>query len=211
MRVWPLAVAALGVAVYSVASLQLMVHWPAHPWTVVALFGPLLAAVAFTGATQRHLPTLAVCAMIAAVLAVVVQRGGVADVSRLYVLQHGVIHALLAWSFGITLRAGSVPLITRLAERVHTDLTPPMRAYSRKVTVAWVAYFAAMVVVSLGLYLVAPWSWWSFFCTIVTPLAAVLLFIGEHLWRHWAHPDFEPASLARAWQAYRQQAAADRS
>lgn len=209
MRGWHLAAAALAMATYSILSYQLMAHLPAHPWTVAALFGPLVGAVALGGLRQRHWPTVAGCAALALLLAVVVARGGVADVSRLYVLQHGVIHLLLAWTFGITLRAGSVPLITRVAERVHVDFTPAMRAYSRKVTVAWVGFFIGMTAVSALLYALAPWTWWSFFCTILTPLAAVAFFVGEHAWRHWAHPDFGPASLSRAWQAYRQQAAAD--
>lgn len=197
-----LAVGAALVA-YAVVSHLLMVHMPDRAWTVAALFGPLLAGLAAGAWRQRHGPTLAGCAVLLAVLVAVVARGGVDDVARLYVIQHGVIHLMLAATFGFTLRAGSVPLVTRLAERIHTRFTPAMRAYTRRVTVAWTAYFVGMVVLSVALYLLAPWPWWSFFCTMLTPAFAVAFFVGEHLWRRVVHAEFEPASLQQAWQAWK--------
>jgi uncharacterized membrane protein len=203
MPAWRLVAAAVALAAYAVASHALMVHAPHEPWAVAALFGPLLLAVAASGWQRRHAPTLAFCAAVLLVLVAVVTRGGVEDIDRMYVLQHGGIHGALAWSFGSTLRCGSVPLISALAERVHRRLTPAMRAYTRRLTFAWTVYFAGMVAVSLLVYTLAPWSWWSLFCNLFTPLAAVSLFVGEHAWRRLRHPEFEPASLAAAWRAYR--------
>lgn len=204
MSTWGVVAAGTGLVAYSLLSWGLMAHAPDRAWTVLALFGPLLAALALAGLQRRHVPTLLGCALLAAVLVVVWQRGGV-DVNRLYVLQHAAIHALLGWSFALTLRAGATPLITALAERVHAEpLTPAIRDYTRRLTAAWAGFFAGMIAVSLALYALAPWGWWSFFCTVLTPAAAVAGFVGEYAWRRWRHPEFEPVSMQRAMQAWRE-------
>lgn len=203
MSGWAVAAAGLGLLAYSLLSWGLMAWAPDRAWTVLALFGPLLAGLGLAGLQRRHAPTLAACAVLAVVLLVVWQRGGV-DVNRLYVLQHAAIHALLGWTFAITLRPGGTPLITALAERVHPKpLTAGERSYTRALTRAWVLFFAGMIALSLLLYALAPWSWWSFFCTVLTPLAAVAGFLLETLWRRWRHPEFTPVSMRLAVQAWR--------
>lgn len=202
MTGWRLVAVLALVAAYAVASHLLMTHASNHPWTVAALFGPLLAAAAWSGWHTRQPRLLLGCAVALVVLVGVVARGGVDDVNRLYVLQHAGIHLALAFTFGITLRAGATPLIVAMGEKVHRVFTPEMRAYARRLTLAWVIYFVAMVVVSLAVYALAPWPWWSFFCNLATPAAAVGFFVGEHGWRHWRHPHFEPVSLRAAWDAY---------
>ncbi|ODU99251.1 MAG: hypothetical protein ABT20_17205 [Rubrivivax sp. SCN 70-15] len=206
---WQLAAGAAAFAGYALASNWLMVHAPAHAWTVALLFGPLLLGLAADGWRRRHRATLALAAVLAAVLAVLVARGGVAGVARLYVLQHALIHAALAWTFGITLRPGATPLISALAARLHERFTPAMRDYTRRLTALWTTYFIAMIAISLVLYALAPWAVWSWFANLVTPLAAAAFFVGEHLLRRWRHPDFERVSLAAAVQAWRSPGAAE--
>lgn len=208
-RVVAAAIVGAALVAYALASYGLMVHAPGHPWAVAAMFGPLLLALAVAGWQRRHLSTLAACTGGAALLAAVVARGGVSDIHRLYLLQHAGIHLALGGAFANTLRRGATPMITLLAERVHERLTPAMRAYTRSLTIAWAAYFAAMAVLSVAIYVLAPWAWWSLFCTVVTPGAAVASFVGEHLWRYRRHPEFERASLGAAWQAYRRRAEAE--
>lgn len=204
MRVPVAGVAVLAALVaYALFSAWAMAHAPDRPWAIAVLFGPLVAGLAIEGALRRHAGSLAASGALALLLAAVVVRGGVADMSRLYVLQHAGIHAALAWFFGRTLRAGSTPLITAMAERIHTRFTPEMRAYTRMLTRVWALYFVAMIVVSLLLYGLAPWHWWSVYCNVLTPLAAISLFVGEHALRRWRHPEFERASLAEAVRAYR--------
>lgn len=207
MSGWRLVAAAAALAAYAALSHWLMVHAADRPWAVAALFGPLVAAVAAAGWKQRQPWLLAACAAGVALLVVVVQRGGVDDVNRTYVLQHGGIHAALAISFALTLRPGGKALIELLAERLHRRFTPAMRAYTRRLTLAWAVYFAAMIVISLGIYMLAPWPWWSLFCNVATPLAALAFFVGEHVWRYRRHPDFERVSLQSAFAAYRGSAA----
>jgi hypothetical protein len=79
-----------------------------------------------------------------------------------------------------------------------------MRAYTRALTQLWCAYFLAMIGVSLALYALAPWPWWSLYCNVFTPLAAVAFFAGEYAWRWWRHPEFEFISPLSVWLAFRQ-------
>lgn len=201
---WRLAGAGAALGAYAVVSHLLMAHAPERPWSVAALFGPLWAAVALSGWLRRHWPTLAGCALFLAAIAAVVARGGVNDIHLMYVLQHAGVHAALAGLFGLTLRQGSVPLITAIAERLHRTVPPAMRAYTRALTRLWCAYFVAMIAVSLALYALAPWQWWSLYCNVLTPLAALAFYVGEHAWRWWRHPEFEFISPLVVWQAFRQ-------
>lgn len=202
MPIWRIVAIAFALVGYAVLSTAMMARWPDHPWSVAALFGPLLLALAIGGAVKRHGPTLAACAALGLLVLVVVARGGT-DVNHLYVLQHAAIHATLGWTFAVTLRRGATPLITMMAERVHQVFTPEMRAYTRWLTGAWVLFFAGMIVVSLLVYAVMPWIWWSFFCGVLTPAAALGFFVGEHALRYRRHPEFERVTLAQAFQAYR--------
>jgi uncharacterized membrane protein len=196
------------IAVYALLSHWLMVHAANAALTVALLFGPLLLAVAATGWRQRQWATLAGCALLGAVLGWVVLRGEFIDAQRLYVLQHGAIHLALAWGFALTLRPGHTALISLLAQGVHHKLgqafTPELAAYTRRLTVGWVGYFVGMVLLSVLLYLATPWTVWSLFCTVLTPLAAVVFFLGEHVWRRVVHPEFPRVPPRAAFDAYRQ-------
>jgi uncharacterized membrane protein len=199
---WLLGAGAVAVAVYALVSNWLMVHAALSPWAVAILFGPLLIALAAGAWAARQTGLLVACGAGVLVLAAVVARGGVQHINFLYVLQHAGIHLALALAFGATLRPGATPLITGLAATVHRQFTPTMQAYTRWLTGLWCAYFVGMVLLSFLLYLLAPWPGWSFFCNILTPVFAVLLFVVEHVLRYWRHPEFERVSMRSAFAAY---------
>jgi uncharacterized membrane protein len=196
-----LAVGAL--AAYALASHWLMLNAAAESWAVAALCGPLLLLVLGIAWKRRDALSIAGSLLLLVVLTLVAAHGGTKDANRLYVLQHAGIHLALAWIFGSTLRAGGTPFITALAERVHRSVTPAMRAYTRRLTAVWTAYFVAMALLSCALYAAAPWSWWSLFGNVLTPLSLLLMFGGEHWLRYRLHPEFERASIVQAVQAYR--------
>lgn len=199
-----LLAAGIGLAAYSLLSWVLMAAAPERAWTVLALFGPLLAGLTLAGWQRRHGLTLLGCALLALLLLATWWRGGV-DVNRLYVLQHMAIHAVLGWGFAITLRAGETPMITQLASRVHSQpLSAAERLYTRRSTWGWMLYFFGMIALSLMLYFATPWAWWSFYCTVLTPAMAVTGFIGEHLWRRWRYPEFERVSMRSAMRSWRE-------
>lgn len=202
MRHWQIAAGVLVIAAYAGLSHWLMLHAGTAPWAIAAIFGPLLAALAGVAWRRRHWPTVVFCGALLAVLAAVVAHGGVDDLNRLYVLQHIGIHFVLGGSFALSMRHGQTPLITAMAERVHREMTPAMRVYTRKLTGIWTLYFAGMVVASWWIYALLPWSAWSLFGNVLTPLSCMTLFFGEHLVRYWLHPEFERASIASAVRAY---------
>lgn len=200
---WRLLATAAAFVGYALLSWSLMTWRPNSPWAVAMLLGPVIVPLLVAGIVKRHRLALTGGLLAMALLAALLYAG-TASMNRLYVLQHACLHALLGWGFAVTLRPGATPLITMLAERIHSEFTPAMRAYTRWLTGLWVAYFAAMISISLALYLLAPWPWWSFFCNVLTPLAAALFFAVEHVLRYWRHPEFERVSLAqvvRAWRA----------
>ena len=214
LAAWRLAAVVAALVAYALLSNWLMVHNANAPWTVALLFGPLLMAVAALGWQQRQPLTLAACAALALVLGGVVFRGGVVDAQRLYVLQHGGIHLALAWTFGMSLRAGKKPLISGLAEGLHRRLgqsfSPALARYTRGLTMWWAGYFFAMVLLSAALYALAPWAWWSLYCTVFTPLSAVILFVAEYLWRYQRHPEFPRVTMRAAFDAYQQSGRVDK-
>lgn len=201
--------AVLGGVAYAVASYWLMLHAAARPWAAAAIIGPVLLTAALAAWHRRHVPSLLSCAAAVAVIAVLSARGTLEDMHRLYVLQYVAIHVCLGALFAYTLRRGATPLITRLASWVHDGLSEPMRAYTVRLTWAWVLYFAVMTVAGLAIYLLAPWSWWSLFANLLTPLALAGFFVGEHLLRYRLHPEFERASMRMAFQAFRRMRAGE--
>lgn len=203
-----LIVVAVAVTAYALLSHWLMVHAADHPWSVAVLFAPLALAVAATGWRRKQPLILLACAAGVAYLAWLVTHGGVVQIGRMYVLQHGAMHLALAWGFAVTLRPGGTPMITTLARGVHGALkqpfTPEMVVYTRALTKVWMVYFVIMVVLSLLIYALAPWEWWSLFANLATPLSAAALMVGEHIQRYRLHPDFPRVSLQAAVNAYRQ-------
>jgi uncharacterized membrane protein len=206
---WRIAAVGLAFAAYALAGHWMMVNAADRPWAVAVIFGPLVLAAAAAGWQLRQPLLLLACGAGVALLAVVVARGGVGDINRMYVLQHAGIHLALALSFGSSLRPGATPLISTMAASVHERFTPELRAYTRWLTGVWTAYFVAMVVASVSIYLLAPWPWWSVFGNLFTPVSAVLLFVVEHVLRYRRHPEFERVSLRTALNAYRRLGAAE--
>ena len=197
-----LVVAGLAGAAYVLGSYWMMTRAPASQWNAVVVVAPMLTLAAIV-AWQRGRRALALIAgaATAALVGHAWHGDGLAP-ETIYVGEHVAIHVLLAFAFGLTLQAGREPLVTALARRVHSSLTPDMVAYSRKVTVAWTVYFVAMGALSLSLFLLVPFAAWAAFANLVTPFAIVAMFVGEYLLRYRLHPEFERATLAQAMRAY---------
>lgn len=204
MPKWQFIAAALALAAYALLAHVLMVVAADRPWAIVVLLGPLLLVLLTVALQQRHPPALWASALLACAMGVyLVANDGRQRVEHLYVVQHAGIHAALGFVFAGTLRRGATPLISVFAARVHGALTAALARYTRRLTVVWAAYFALMVLMSVGLYAWAPWWVWSLFANLFTPLAAAALFVGEYLLRYRLHPEFERATLWQALQAYR--------
>ena len=182
-------------------------HWlmtrPHSPWNVVGVLSPMLLAIAIGAwkGGQRTLGTLTVLGV--AALCAMALTGNEIPPNLLYLAQHAGVHGFLAIVFGSTLRAGQKALITILATRVHGgSLTPGMALYTRRLTLAWVLYFVAMVAISLGLYAFASFQTWAVFANLLTPIAMALMFGVEYLLRYRLHPEFERSTIADAIRSY---------
>jgi len=212
MRARSIVVGLCGAA-YVAASHWLMTRAPASEWNAVVIVGPMLALLGLYTWQRQQRRLAAVAALALLGLVVLAWRGGGVSPASLYLTQHVAIHVALATVFALTLRPGREPLVTALACRVHGSLTPAMAAYSRKVTAAWAIYFVAMGGVSIAVFAFAPFDTWAAFANFGTPLAMVVLFVGEYQLRYRLHPEFERATLSAAVRAYsrRDAAPADRA
>lgn len=199
------AVVLAGVA-YVLGSHWLMIQTQASAWNVVGVLSPMLVVIGLGAWRSRHHGVAAIVALALAALCVQAWAGIQVTSHALYLLQHAGVNFFLALFFGSTLRPGRTALITTLALRVHNGRLPPDHlAYTRKLTVAWVVFFLAIVVISLVLFFGASFETWAVFANLVTPVAVGVMFAGEHFMRYRLHPEFERSSVTQAISAYMQQ------
>src|SRR5262245_60833678 len=115
---------------------------------------------------------------------------------------HAAAYASLLWFFGRTLRAGSEPLITRVARRVRGPLPAEVAAFTRRITLAWCAFFAAQLLGSALLLALAPRDVWSMFINVLDVPLVAALFVVLHAYRGLRFPDEPPVSMARILSAF---------
>lgn len=125
-------------------------------------------------------------------------------IATLYFLEHMGVYTLLAVFFARTLLGPGESLVTQLARRVHGGiLSENQRRYTRHVTLAWSVFFAAMVLVSVGLFIWAPLPVWSAFATLLGGPLIAAMFVVEVLVRRWVLPNEDRASMRETVQAWR--------
>jgi uncharacterized membrane protein len=122
--------------------------------------------------------------------------------ATLYLLQEGGFYTLLAASFGLSLRAGRVPLCTRFADKLHGPLSAQELVYSRRVTAAWTVFFVALGLVTLGLFEFAPLAVWSFFANFCAIPLIGLMFVAEYAVRRRALPQGERRGILASIRVY---------
>lgn len=131
--------------------------------------------------------------LVAAALAALAVRQGAA-LYALYLPPILLPAAMFAW-WAPTLRAGQVPLVTRMATAIRGPLSPEHAAYTRGVTVMWVGVFALLAVAGAACALWASPALWSLVTNVLSPVALGLVFVVEYLFRRWhlrhePHPGF---------------------
>jgi uncharacterized membrane protein len=112
------------------------------------------------------------------------------------------VNASLMMFFGRTLFAPHTPLITQLALRVHGELPPPIRDYTRVLTIVWTLFFALSIAVSLGLYFFVSFAAWSLFSNVYSLPIMLSLFAVEYLYRRLRYPWFEHVSITAGVKAF---------
>lgn len=136
----------------------------------------------------------------AAVLAV--EQASRLGVAVAYGVPHALVYASLLFVFAHTLLPGKTALITRLARRVHGTLPPYMESYTRRLTIAWSAFFLAQLFGSGLLLAFATLETWSMFINLFNVPLLLLMFAGDYCYRVFRYPDFPHATVAQAMRAF---------
>lgn len=103
----------------------------------------------------------------------------VGEFSIVYLLQQCGFYALMAWTFGRSLRKDRVPLCTEFADRIHGPLNERELRYTRAVTWAWMLFFLANLGLTFSLFAWASLQTWSFFVNFVSLPLVMLMFLAE--------------------------------
>ena len=93
------------------------------------------------------------------------------------------LNLILLAIFARSLLYGKTPLITRFVILTTKDITPQIKHYTRRVTQAWVAFFAIMVIESISLALFSPIHIWSIFTNFLNYVFVACMLIGEYIVR----------------------------
>lgn len=109
----------------------------------------------------------------------------------------------LSITFGQTLLKGRKPLCVHFAEMINGGTLPPdHERYARKVTLAWVLFFAGIIIISTLLFFLAPLSVWSFFVNFLTLPLVALMFVAEFIVRRCLLSDLPTGNVMDAVHAY---------
>lgn len=104
--------------------------------------------------------------------------------------------AFMAFFFGRTLGPGRVPFIVRIARMEHPQLPPAMERHAARLTVAWTACFALLLLASIGLAFFLPFPSWSRWVNGLGYGVPGAFFVGELAYRNRRFADVPHGSLA---------------
>jgi uncharacterized membrane protein len=199
---WPIKV----VTVAAVVAYPFVLHFfvvknATGPLGIGLALLPIVAYVLWLMRSTTHPARMALMLAIGALLLALAWSAKWIDFSASYFFEHLLFNSLLMILFGSSLMPGREPLISSLARRVHGSLPKEIAAYTVKVTWVWTIYFAATIVISLLLYFYAPLTVWSFFANVLGIPLAVMLFVGEYLYRIKTIRNFPHVSIFKGMQA----------
>lgn len=166
----------------------------------------VIAALAIRRSKHRGSLLLAL-----AIAAVIVWAGWDAlerNFPSVFFLEHAGTNLLLGAMFGRTLAGDGEPLVTRFARIVHGSLTPDVVLYTRRVTIAWTAFFFLVAAISSALYLGGQLTAWSIFANFLTLPLVAGLFAVEYAVRLRALPHWERAGILEGLRAFWQHSTA---
>lgn len=110
---------------------------------------------------------------------------------------------ILLLTFSRTLLPGRKALCVHFAELINGGALPiAHECYAYKVTIAWVIFFAMMILVSSLLFFLAPLANWSFFVNFLTLPLVALMFIAEFMVRRRVLTDLPEGNVLDAVRAY---------
>lgn len=181
--------------IYCILAYPVLVHLSVL-FELPALSGLALVAL-YVGFTYKALANGRIWAwsglLLAAIISGVIVHLG-AELYALY-LPPIVLPAVLFVWWTASLRAGQVPFVTRMALAIRGPLSPEHAAYTRSVTVLWVALFGLLTVITGACALWASPELWSLVTNVLINVFLGLVFVSEYLYRRWRlrhepHPGF---------------------
>lgn len=110
-------------------------------------------------------------------------RSAGVNLSAMPGVPHALAYSALLAGFGVSLMPGHTPILTRIVSSFRGPLPPDLLVYTRRVTAAWCCFFAAQILLSLGLYLWAPLRVWSLFINVLNLPLVLLMFAAEYAYR----------------------------
>ena len=122
--------------------------------------------------------------------------------SIVYLLQQAGFYSIMAFTFGRSLRKGSVPLCTQIADKVHGPLSALELRYTRQVTVAGVIFFLGNVAANFLLFEFAPLSVWSVYVNFCSLPLILLMFAAEYAVRRRVLPQVQSSGLIATLRVY---------
>jgi uncharacterized membrane protein len=181
------------------------------PPAVGAVLSLVPVALLALWAVRRARPGFVLAAAVPAAIALWVGWGALTrHFSNLFFLEHAGTNLALAVLFGRTLVGQREPLCTRFARLLHGDIEPDVVSYTRKVTVAWTAFFASLFVASCALYLGGFLAAWSLLANIVSPVLVGTMFLVEYAVRLKALPHHHRVGILGGIRAFTRHFAAAR-
>lgn len=151
-------------------------------WLVISIVG--------TGIAIRRASTLALLFFGVILIAAIGLWTQGRELDLMY-LPPVLMNATLLMIFARTLLPGEIPLVSRVASLWRGTLDDEVARYTRWVTIAWVIFFAAMVLESILLAIFAPLHIWSLFTNLLNYLLVLIFFLVEYQLRFYFLPDHE--------------------
>jgi uncharacterized membrane protein len=119
-----------------------------------------------------------------------------------YLIQQCGFYAIMAFTFGRSLRKGRAPLCTQLAVKLHGPLSTPELNYTRQVTWAWTIFFLVNLAATWALFKFAPLRIWSLFVNFLSLPLILLMFVAEYAVRRRVLPQVHPSGLMATLRVY---------
>jgi uncharacterized membrane protein len=197
-----LAAVVLFLIAYSVLSHYSNLHPQAHDFRTLLALAPMLTLGLvllwrWSGALMALLAAAAAAYLLRAFWPLFAQ-----NFSIVYLLQQAGFYSIMAFTFGRSLRKGSIPLCTQIADKVHGPLSALELRYTRQVTVAWVIFFLGNVAANFLLFEFAPLSVWSVFVNFCSLPLILLMFAAEYAVRRRVLPQVQSSGLIATLRVY---------
>jgi uncharacterized membrane protein len=126
---------------------------------------------------------------------------GFDDLAKIILLPPVVLNGFFLYIFGRTLLPGREPLITRMRRLDSGEVAPELAAYTRRLSIYWVVFFAVSLVVSILLALYADLATWSWVTNFAGPATGLAFFLLEHLYRVYRFGHSPPVSIVATLRA----------